>query len=232
MSGNVGVWESKGNKHINVDLGDRPMPYHEVIGRLALKYTKEGDRVLDLGCGLGHISRLIQAGGSRQISVADAYEVCLEKTTASVPVERAYLLSEEGFDIKAAITDRFETVVMSHVLEHLLNPVQAVRDTLELVEPGGHLILAVPNPGRPGVVLSNLFKVNYVNRGHVACWDPSHWRNFLENILELNVAEYAHDFIRIKGVNRVPALMSIGKLLGSVAPWWCFSNIAVVRRES
>lgn len=233
MSGKVSKiehWEEQGNKHLNMKGLKRPLPYHKIISDLTIQYSGEGDSVLDIGCGLGQTSALVAEKGDRELHIADAYEVCLEATRARVNAKAEYLIGEEEFDITEKIKDQFKIVIMSHVLEHMLNPVQAVQDALSLVEDGGYLILAVPNPARPGVLLSNITKTHYVNRGHVMTWDMSHWINFLENILKLDVAEYRNDFVQIKGCNSVPAIMSVGEALGRVLPWWCFSNIAVVRK--
>ncbi len=230
MSSKISAWEEQGNKHINLAGKKRPLPYHKIISDLAIKYSSSNDAILDIGCGLGQTSALIAEKGSREIHVADAYKNCLELTRELVSPKAEYLIDETDFNITEKITGTFKVVIMSHVLEHMLNPVQAVHDALSLVEDGGHLILAVPNPARPGVLLSNITRTHYVNRGHVMTWDMSHWINFLENILKLNVVEYQNDFIQIKGCNSLPPIMALGEALGRVLPWWCFSNIAVIRK--
>jgi len=223
-------WEEQGNKHLNMKGLKHPLPYHKIISDLAVQYSSDGDSVLDIGCGLGQMVDLISQKGARDIYIADAYESCLEATRTRIQAKGEYLISEDDFDIKKKIRRKFKVVIMSHVLEHMLNPVQAVQDALSLVEEGGYLIMAVPNPARPNVLISNITKTHYVNRGHVATWDMSHWMNFLENILKLNVTEYRNDFVQIKGCNSVPAIMKVGEALGKVLPWWCFSNIAVVKK--
>lgn len=231
MSNKIAAWEDKGNKHINLDGERRPLPYHEIISDLVIQHSMDGDSVLDIGCGVGHLCEEINNKGNRVLHIADAYQVCLDRTSARTKVERTYLIDETDFNIAEAIKGEFSVVVMSHVLEHMLNPVQAVRDAMAFVKPGGYLIMAVPNPARPGVLISNLTKTHYVNRGHVVAWDMSHWINFLENVMELDVVSYHHDYIQIKGCNSLPIIMSLGKMIGKIIPWWCFSNIAVIKKS-
>lgn len=229
MTSKIASWESQGNRHIDINSLQRPLPYHDLISDLAIELSQDNEKILDIGCGIGQICYEIGRRGTREIHAADAYQICLDKTKALANVEKTYLIEEYSFNVRTSIDGLFSVVIMSHVLEHMLNPVQAVRDALSLVENKGHLILAVPNPARPSVLMSNITKTHYVNRGHVVAWDMSHWINFLENILKLNVVSYHHDYISIKGANRFPGIASAGKMLGKILPWWCFSNIAVIK---
>ncbi len=228
----IDQWEDKGNKHLNMEGNKIDLPYHRIISDLAIKYSKEGDSILDIGCGIGQMVNLIdqKSAQTRDIYIADAYQQCLDITQQRVTPKAVHLIDETNFDITDKIKGEFDVVIMSHVLEHILNPVQAVHDVLTLVREGGHLILAVPNPARPNVLISNITKTHYVNRGHVMTWDMSHWINFLENILKLDVVEYKNDYVQIKGCNSVPAIMKFGEVLGRLLPWWCFSNIAVIKK--
>ena len=232
MTSKIATWEEKGNRHLNMEGNNVALPYHRIISDLAIKYSSGASTILDIGCGIGQIVQLIDNKGkqTREIYIADAYEACLSETKKRIQPKAEYLIDEHNFDITQKISGKFDVVIMSHVLEHMLNPVQAVKDALSLVKDGGHLILAVPNPARPNVLISNLSKTHYVNRGHVVAWDMSHWINFLENILKLNVVEYKNDYIQIKGCNSVPIIMKLGETLGRFFPWWCFSNIAVIRK--
>lgn len=232
MARKIDNWEEKGNKHLNMTGNKIPLPYHKVISDLVIKYSADGDTVLDIGCGIGQIVELIdrKSNGQRAISIADAYQVCLDETAERISPVASYHIDETDFDITDKIKTQHDVVIMSHVLEHMLNPVQAVKDAMSLVKEGGHLIMAVPNPARPNVLISNIFKTHYVNRGHVVTWDMSHWINFLENIMGLNVVEYQNDYIQIKGCNSVPFIMKFGEALGRLFPWWCFSNIGVIKK--
>ena len=124
---------------------------------------------------------------------------------------------------------------MCHSLEHMKSPVHACEQALRLLKDGGFLILAVPNPVRPDVIFGNIFKRHYVNKGHVYSWDKSHWKNFLENILSFNVVEYENDTVYIFGKLRAikffrVVLRPLEIILCKMLPWFCFSNIAVIKK--
>ena len=119
----------------------------ESLGKLRLE-TKDDDerrfrftekmitnkRVLDFGCGDG--GYLLRA----QNVARSACGIELEK-----PVREA--LQAEGFRCHERIKDAGEVdvVTMFHVLEHLPDPVTALREIVDHIAPDGMLIVEVPN---------------------------------------------------------------------------------------
>ena len=223
--------EERENPHISAE--QQRQVYHRVVADLVLEYTPSQGRVLDVGCGVGHVLEAVAAGDSSiAITAADPYPMCLEATLARVPTARTVKISETKIEI-GSLGSEYDTCIMSHSLEHTLDPASTLRDLLSITRSGGHLVLAVPNPVRPTVFFGNLRRKHYVNRGHAYAWDPSHWRNFLERIMDLDVVAYAHDEVRfVPGgiVRRLPIFQKLEIAAGRMAPWWTFSNIAVVRR--
>lgn len=209
--------------------------YHRVMADLVVDCTPEGGRVLDIGCGMGHLLALVhELEPDLELVGADAFAECLQQTRERVPSARTVQVPEDHTDFEA-LGGGYDTCIMAHSLEHMLRPADAVRDALRHLKPGGHLVLAVPNPVRPTVFFSNLERKHYVNRGHVYAWDRSHWMNFLERILGLEVVQYASDEVRIfseRVLRRAPFLKRLEIALSRWAPWWSFSNIAVVRNAA
>ena len=228
----VDDWKDKGNTHLDLELSDT-MPYHEVVADLICKYAKDGDRLIDLGCGLGHV--LAEVKSQREnlsFDIADAYPACLDATSKRGNVGQKFQLNELTFDVSTVIDSRYNIAVMSHVLEHLVFPAKALDDVFSILEPDGLIIVAVPNPVRPSVFLLNLFKRHYVNRGHVHSWDCSHWRNFLETIMGYEILETRSDYIQLPAATTSSLSRSIGKTMVKLAPWWGFSNIAVIKKKA
>lgn len=48
-------------------------------------------------------------------------------------------------DAKAAATGGYDVITLSHVIEHLLDPVATLRECLACLRPGGRLVVATPN---------------------------------------------------------------------------------------
>ncbi|MFV1362633.1 class I SAM-dependent methyltransferase [Mycolicibacterium elephantis] len=219
------------NVHVNIaDQNTGYTPYHRVVARLAAKYGDPGLPLLDIGTGAGNIPRLVHSLGFQFIDVADAYEECLQSAAESVPIRQSYLIDEKTFNIADVIPpSSYNVVTMSHVLEHLLNPVKALQDVYDLIAPGGVMVLAVPNPMRPVCVLQAILRKRYSNLGHVVTWDRSHWMNFLERIMAYEVAEYASDSVPILPRSR-GRFQRVEIALARVLPWLSFTNIAVIRK--
>jgi 2-polyprenyl-3-methyl-5-hydroxy-6-metoxy-1,4-benzoquinol methylase len=94
--------------------------------------------VLEIGCGNGHFLDKISSLGMRVQGVdinADAVALCQAK---GLQVEAA-----DVFDL----TTTYDLVVSFQVLEHLENPKRLFEFLAnKLVSPGGHIVIAVPNP--------------------------------------------------------------------------------------
>lgn len=98
-----------------------PAKYVDAKRRLLELKPWLGRRILDFGGGLGYLSRAARRLGHDSITV-DPY--------------RGDTLSEIG---------RWDTVFALHVLEHVPNPPATLALLHECLEPGGTLVLAVPN---------------------------------------------------------------------------------------
>jgi 2-polyprenyl-3-methyl-5-hydroxy-6-metoxy-1,4-benzoquinol methylase len=228
----VDTWEDIGNVHINLEH-TKPVARQAVIAELAAKYGRDG-KYLDLGCGRGDLSNAVKKlQPNARISVADAYQQCLDLARSKFEVEQAYLISESDFAPDKVISERFDVVMISHVLEHIKDPLAAIKAVSRLLKPGGVAVVVVPNLGRPELLVLNLLRRHYVNRGHVVGWDPSHFRNFLGRIAGLEIVEEATDHVSlVPGAPGRFIARTVGRWLGKKIPWWGGSIISVVRNPA
>jgi SAM-dependent methyltransferase len=118
--------------------------YNAWIGRQFRPYL--GRRVLEVGAGLGTITREIESGRELVVAleVEQAYVERLRHRFQDKPHIRPYLSGVELADWQRLKSEQLDTVVLSNVLEHVEDDAQAVRNFREVLDPGGRLVLWVP----------------------------------------------------------------------------------------
>jgi SAM-dependent methyltransferase len=98
-------------------------------------------RVLDCGCGAGDNAKILSDRGWKVTGVTIDPR---EEEIARNFCETVYIADlEEG--IPAAINGRFDAVLASHVLEHLVRPERLLHEVRQRLTPGGVLAVALPN---------------------------------------------------------------------------------------
>lgn len=123
----------------------------------------DGRRLLDVGCGTGHLlSELKSWSQPGSLDGCDFSDAAMEYSKAKFPGCRFFVQ-----DITRPIPGQFDVVCCTEVLEHIELPFVALRNLLDVVAPGGTLILTVPN-GR-------LDRANE----HINFWSPESWKVFL-----------------------------------------------------
>jgi SAM-dependent methyltransferase len=109
-----------------------------VRGRLAPE-----DAIVDLGCGHGSFLRSLGRRAGRTVGI-DHHRPSIERLAAS-GVE-AYSTDFESF--ASAHAGAFDVATCFHVVEHVRDPLAAVRAARACLRPGGRLFVSVPNKRR------------------------------------------------------------------------------------
>lgn len=113
--------------------------YAALIRRYA---PKGGGRLLELGCGLGHLLGLLQ--DEYQCVGIDLAEYSIEQTRINAPKAESYVLSAD--DLSRFKDKEFSVVVALHLVEHLPDPQGTIQQVNRLLKPGGLFLYATPNP--------------------------------------------------------------------------------------
>lgn len=99
-----------------------------------------GRTVCDLGCGNGSDLRLFAEHGYRATGIDPDPKARAAAMTAGE------ILAGTAEDLPAGLAGRtFDVVLMSHVLEHCIDPTKAISNAASLLAPGGRLVVEVPN---------------------------------------------------------------------------------------
>lgn len=117
--------------------------YNSVLGYYHVQSILEnarGDSLLDLPCGDGTLTEMMKPHFNRVVGV-DASGIHLKVAKERLPNVEFYESLLEEFNYP----EKFDTIVMINVLEHVIDPDVALRKGASLMSEEGILIVHVPN---------------------------------------------------------------------------------------
>jgi 2-polyprenyl-3-methyl-5-hydroxy-6-metoxy-1,4-benzoquinol methylase len=131
------------------DCGNKPLgwlasrlgPLRDIAGGAVmwLNGSRPG-KLLDVGCGNGQFLATMQELGWEVTGVEPDGEA------AKVALERFGLSVHEGALEEVAFPDdTFDAITMSHVVEHLPDPISTISECRRLLKKGGRLVMTTPN---------------------------------------------------------------------------------------
>lgn len=169
-------------------------------------------RLLDVGCKSGEFLKAARDSG---------WDVMGIELSA-----KASEIGQRAYDVEVVVGDflrvtlaarSFDVVTMWHVLEHLWAPALALERAIDLLAPGGMLVIATPNPAS---IAARLFGPRWYHLDaprHLALIPPRSLVGRLDEmgmmIRSLNFSVPAHNWIGIFSSLITPQRMRPGKLL-------------------
>lgn len=99
----------------------------------------EGRSLLDVGCGSGAFLSLMRDRGWRVVGVEPDPKAAESARNNKLDV-RDGMLADAAF-----ADDTFDAIVLSHVIEHVHDPVALLRECARVLRPGGRLVITTPN---------------------------------------------------------------------------------------
>lgn len=145
---------------------------------LVRRYAPPGGperKLLEMGCGLGHLLGLLQ-DDFHCIGV-DLIDYSIEQTRLNAP--RATACVGDATDFSPYTDGELSVVVALHLVEHLPHPAQTLRDIYRVLHPGGLLLFATPHPEYS----LRRFKDRETDaigkdKTHINCHVPATWREW------------------------------------------------------
>ena len=171
--------------------------YNRKVMTLLNDTIKKGDRVLDIGCGIGKWVLYLLENGVDCIGV-DSSEIAVEKAKQII---RDY--TQETIIFKNQATDlpfernQFDAIISFGLLEHFPNHEDVLKYWTEFLRPGGKIIISVPNGLRWDWMFADVLfkwykqksclKMKITRRGFISTnygyeerWLPSYFRKILK----------------------------------------------------
>ena len=113
-----------------------------------LPKTRNGERVLDVGCGSGAFSIGAALRGYHALGLSwDGRNQTVAKERASYCKARSVefeVLDVRRLDCRPDLLDSFDVVICCETIEHILDDLKLVRSMAACMKPGGRLLLTAP----------------------------------------------------------------------------------------
>jgi 2-polyprenyl-3-methyl-5-hydroxy-6-metoxy-1,4-benzoquinol methylase len=154
--------------------------YADVVG-----LVPEGSRVLELGPATGYMSEAFRRRGCTVVGIEHDPDMA---AGAERFCERVIVGDLDDLDLAAALgEERFDAIVAADLLEHLKDPLAALRRLRPFLEPDGAFVVAIPNVAHGSVRLALL-------RGHfdyreIGLLDSTHLTFFTRESFEAMLDE-------------------------------------------
>jgi len=171
-------WECmKGLYEYDFDTTVKGSAWEDTEGAFIRERIKPGV-VLDLGCG-GN-KTIPDSIGIDFVPKDETVETLQSGTVSSADVSADV---SQGLPVKDA-----DTIIARHILEHMQDPITAIKHWLDSLKPDGILIIAVPLEGLVNSIPMNI--------EHKCSWNPKSMRVMLELLgLEINEQLYSENGI-------------------------------------
>lgn len=184
--------------------GGTPVPYVSLrtdpyrAHALTLRYCGPRKRVLEIGCSTGYLSEAMARQGCRVTGV-EIDPVAGEE--AKRHCEQVLIGDIETLDL-SALGSGYEVLMLADVLEHLRDPVTALKRLAPLLAPGGYAVISVPNVGNWGMRLALLAgRWEYTERGIL---DRTHLRFFTLRTIVRAVRDAGYSLRNLDASSPVP----------------------------
>ena len=144
---------------INIDIHDRvAQAYYGELGEKLMQETQHrmhwirdnvmGDKILDIGCSQG-IGPILLGRSGKQVTGVDISQKAVDEANEALEKEDSAVKEKVNFkksDFLAydANKEQFDTITITEVLEHLVNPEDFIEKAKDLLVDNGTLIVTVP----------------------------------------------------------------------------------------
>jgi 2-polyprenyl-3-methyl-5-hydroxy-6-metoxy-1,4-benzoquinol methylase len=180
--------------HDYVPLGLDPYSAHQLI----LSKCRGAGTILDVGCSAGTLAREMVAAGA----VVDGVEVDPDAAREASRFCRQVVVGDFSAGEIDLPKQAYDVVLLADVIEHLADPVAALRRLRPLVGAGGFLLVSTPNIANWSMRLLHLAgRWEYTDRGLM---DRTHLRFFTRRTLIRALEEAGYRVVEMDSTTPLP----------------------------
>jgi SAM-dependent methyltransferase len=152
-------------------------PELELRTRLLKAELRDGDRVLDLGCGTGTFTQIAADSGAGVAIGVEVAETAIARARAQHPALEFRLAPIDG---PLPLADAsFDLVWASEVIEHIADTAVWLSEVRRVLAPGGRLLLTTPAHGRLRLLLHGVERYSDPQGDHLHLYTPRSLRALL-----------------------------------------------------
>jgi ubiquinone/menaquinone biosynthesis C-methylase UbiE len=137
------------HRSVEADTADAVSPWHDLVVRQINPERFAQSRVLEIGCGRGEFARrLIETFGAPRLLVgADFAESGVQLGRSRMPPgsDSCVRWTVASMQQIPVVDGTFDVVISCETIEHVVDPVKAMREVCRILSPGGILLLTTPN---------------------------------------------------------------------------------------
>lgn len=122
---------------------------YEKTFKILKKFLKNNGKFLDIGCGYGFILKKI----AKEYKKIELYGVDVKPGIKNYLNKNVNFLLADCYSLPFE-NEQFDYVALFEVVEHLYNPLYALREVNRVLKPGGLLFISTPNLTRFAVLFS------------------------------------------------------------------------------
>ncbi len=219
-----------------------PSSRFEAIVKFFPSFFKSG-KILELGAGNGNVAKtLLQTElDVTEYTLGDISLPRVKGVKKNLNDPRVAVLEIDAENIPKSEIGKYDAVIMVALIEHLIDPLQAMKEIKKLLKPGGFVYIDTPNIAKytrriklllglfPSTASKNEGLTTYA--GHpVDLYDEGHIHYFTYRSLSLMLTERC-GFSKVNRLSYPDGMMPLGKFvhyhLAKIRPE-LFSDIAVV----
>lgn len=161
-------------------------------------------------------------------------EVSKELKGTDIDTDRIAYARRHGYEIEyedcetMALSQRFDLIVFSDVIEHVNAPVIAIRNLAQHLADGGRLVVTTPNATAANVVFKTSLRIRpHVFYDHMTTYYPEHFQAICDRLNLKLEAVYLFDHLDRRSTT-LTIKSAVMKTLTTIAPRLAGSQLCII----